>query len=134
MKLAWDRQVVGINQQFDASGGAGFALDKAGAFEGAHHLVNRRRCDSEVRCMSASAGGQRKPWQKKMWCIPKVDAEYVARMEDVLDLYAEGARPPATGSPARLEAPGSQLPLGPEALTSRQSLRHCGSASRVSHP
>jgi transposase len=30
-----------------------------------------------------------KPWQKKMWCIPKVNAEYVARMEDVLDLYAE---------------------------------------------
>ncbi len=30
-----------------------------------------------------------KPWQKKMWCIPKVDAEFVARMEDVLDLYAE---------------------------------------------
>ena len=24
-----------------------------------------------------------------MWCIPKVDAEYVARMEDVLALYAE---------------------------------------------
>ena len=21
-----------------------------------------------------------KPWQKKMWCIPKLDAEYVARM------------------------------------------------------
>ncbi len=32
---------------------------------------------------------QLKPWQKKMWCIPKVDAEYVARMEDVLGLYAE---------------------------------------------
>jgi len=30
-----------------------------------------------------------KPWQKKMWCIPKVDSEFVARMEDVLDLYAE---------------------------------------------
>ena len=30
-----------------------------------------------------------KPWQKKMWCIPKVDAEFVAKMEDVLDLYAE---------------------------------------------
>lgn len=30
-----------------------------------------------------------KPWQKKMWCIPKVDAEFVARMEDVLDLYAD---------------------------------------------
>jgi transposase len=30
-----------------------------------------------------------KPWQKKMWCVPQVDGEYVARMEDVLDLYAE---------------------------------------------
>jgi transposase len=30
-----------------------------------------------------------KPWQSKMWCIPEVDAEYVARMEDVLELYAE---------------------------------------------
>jgi len=34
-----------------------------------------------------------KPWQQKMWCIPKVDAEYVARMEDVLDLYAEAPDP-----------------------------------------
>lgn len=34
-----------------------------------------------------------KPWQKKMWCIPKVDAEFVARMEDVLDLYAEEPNP-----------------------------------------
>lgn len=34
-----------------------------------------------------------KPWRKEMWCIPKVDAEYVARMEDVLDLYAEDAPP-----------------------------------------
>ena len=24
-----------------------------------------------------------------MWCIPKVDAEFVARMEDVLELYGE---------------------------------------------
>jgi transposase len=34
-----------------------------------------------------------KPWRKSMWCIPKVDAEYVAHMEDVLDLYAEAADP-----------------------------------------
>ena len=32
-----------------------------------------------------------KPWQHKMWCIPKVDAEFVACMEDVLTLYAEPA-------------------------------------------
>ena len=34
-----------------------------------------------------------KPWQKDMWCIPKVDGAYVARMEDVLDLYAEQPDP-----------------------------------------
>lgn len=34
-----------------------------------------------------------KPWQKKMWCIPKLDADYVAQMEHVLDLYSEPANP-----------------------------------------
>ncbi|MDQ2081589.1 IS630 family transposase [Xanthobacteraceae bacterium Astr-EGSB] len=34
-----------------------------------------------------------KPWRRKMWCIPQVDADYVARMEDVLDLYAEAPDP-----------------------------------------
>jgi transposase len=30
-----------------------------------------------------------KPWQKKMWCIAKINGEYIAPMEDLLDLYAE---------------------------------------------
>ncbi|HJX21452.1 MAG TPA: IS630 family transposase, partial [Steroidobacteraceae bacterium] len=34
-----------------------------------------------------------KPWRKDMWCIPQVDADYVARMEDVLDLYAVAPDP-----------------------------------------
>jgi len=34
-----------------------------------------------------------KPWRKDMWCIPQVDGEYVARMEDVLDLYAQPPDP-----------------------------------------
>jgi len=34
-----------------------------------------------------------KPWQRRMWCIPKVDAQFVARMEDVLELYAEKPDP-----------------------------------------
>ena len=34
-----------------------------------------------------------KPWQKKMWCIGKLDATYLARMEHILDLYAEPADP-----------------------------------------
>jgi transposase len=40
--------------------------------------VRRRLAEKEI-----------KPWQKKMWCIATIDAEYVARMEDVLDLYSE---------------------------------------------
>ena len=34
-----------------------------------------------------------KPWRRDMWCIPQVDGTYVARMEDVLDLYAEEPDP-----------------------------------------
>ena len=34
-----------------------------------------------------------KPWREKMWCIPKIDGAYVARMENVLDLYAEPPDP-----------------------------------------
>jgi transposase len=44
--------------------------------------VRRRLAENEI-----------KPWQQKMWCVPKVDAEYVARMEDVLDLYASKPNP-----------------------------------------
>jgi len=28
-----------------------------------------------------------KPWQEKMWCIGQLNAEYIRRMEDVLDVY-----------------------------------------------
>ena len=34
-----------------------------------------------------------KPWQEKMWCIPEINGEYVARMEDVLELYAQEPDP-----------------------------------------
>ena len=37
-----------------------------------------------------------KPWRKEMWCIPHIDGEYVARMEDVLDLYAQAPDPSAS--------------------------------------
>ena len=37
-----------------------------------------------------------KPWQKKMWCIPKLDVDFVAQMEHILDLYAE---PPNAAKP-----------------------------------
>lgn len=34
-----------------------------------------------------------KPWQKKMWCISALTPEYIARMEDVLELYAQAPDP-----------------------------------------
>jgi transposase len=30
---------------------------------------------------------QMKPWLEKMWCVPKINDEYIERMEDILDLY-----------------------------------------------
>jgi hypothetical protein len=36
-----------------------------------------------------------KPWQHEQWCIPNVDADFVAAMEDVLDLYAQPYDPQA---------------------------------------
>jgi len=46
------------------------------------HTIGRRLAENDL-----------KPWQQKMWCVPKVDAEYVARMEDVLDLYTQRPAP-----------------------------------------
>ena len=42
--------------------------------------VRRRLAENEL-----------KPWRRKMWCIPAINAEFAMRMEDVLDLYAERA-------------------------------------------
>lgn len=47
-----------------------------------HETVRRRLTENGL-----------KPWRKDMWCIPQVDREHVARMEDVLDLYAEAPDP-----------------------------------------
>ena len=38
-----------------------------------------------------------KPWRKQQWCIPRVNGEFVAAMEDVLDLYAEPYDPQTAG-------------------------------------
>jgi transposase len=43
-----------------------------------------------------------KPWRKDMWCIPQVDGEYVARMEDV---RAPVRRNPGEEPPTRRSKP-----------------------------
>jgi len=68
-----------------------------------------------------------KPWRRDMWCIPQVDGQYVARMEDVLDLYAEVPDPPrrATAMRARL------VKVPPEPIT-RDAVHSRSASSRRS--
>ena len=91
--------------------------------------VRRRLAENEL-----------KPWRRDMWCIPQVDGSYVARMEDVLDLYAEAADPQAAGGVLRREPdaadrrgapadPGRAGPAG--ALRLRVSPQRHGQSVRV---
>lgn len=69
--------------------------------------VRRRLEDNEL-----------KPWQKRMWCIPRVDAEYAARMDDVLEFYAapaDKARPLACFNEAPVQLIGEVLTPVPAA-------------------
>lgn len=34
-----------------------------------------------------------KPWQKRMWCLTRITPAFIARMESILDLYAEPPDP-----------------------------------------
>lgn len=60
-------------------------------------LANQFVALTDVESISLETVRQRlkqnelKPWQQKMWCIGKMDADYVAHMEHVLDLYEEEA-------------------------------------------
>ena len=55
------------------------------------HIVESVSDDTVRRVLKKS---DLKPWQKKSWCLPKgVDGEFVYRMEDVLELYAEPLDP-----------------------------------------
>jgi transposase len=69
--------------------------------------VRRRLHDKEL-----------KPWQHKMWCIPKVDGDFVARMEDVLELYtqpADDANPVVSFDESPTQLIGEvRIPIPPE--------------------
>jgi hypothetical protein len=65
-----------------------------------------------------------------MWCIPQVDGEYVARMEDVLDLYAEAPDPKRPGvcfdeSPVQLIGEARQPIPGPSRPLERYDYEYC---------
>jgi hypothetical protein len=71
--------------------------------------VRRRPAENEL-----------KPWRKDMWCIPPVDGEFVARMEDVLDLYAQepDRKRPSVSTKAR---PSSSVRFASRSRPSRGS-------------
>jgi transposase len=50
-----------------------------------------------------------KPWRQKMWCIPRINGAFVARMEDVLDLHA---RPSDPQHPVACFDEGPTQPIG----------------------
>ena len=117
---------------------------QAGSAPGCHRVQQstRRTCELDAPSAGGQGGGagvcrehlpgdgapdtqknELKPWKKKEWCIPKVSGEFVARMEDVLDLYHEeydrerpvvcfdetskqllgDVRPPVKAKPGRVE-------------------------------
>ena len=55
--------------------------------------LTRHECLSRETVRRRLAENALQPWRQKMWCVPRIDGEYVARMEDVLDLYAEAPDP-----------------------------------------
>src|ERR671929_567871 len=55
--------------------------------------LTRHECLSRETVRRRLAENALQPWWRKMWCVPRIDGEYVARMEDVLDLYAEPPDP-----------------------------------------
>src|SRR5208337_1638090 len=56
-KQLW--QVFRIQEHFYAAGDPRLPFDKAGSFEGYHHLVNRGGLTRKYCCRSVSAGGRR---------------------------------------------------------------------------
>ena len=51
--------------------------------------VAGRGCDFVRNGAPDAQKNKLKPWQQEMWCIPEASADYVACMEDVLDLYEQ---------------------------------------------
>ena len=79
--------------------------------------VRRRLCENQL-----------KPWRRDMWCIPKVDAAFVAAMEDVLDLYNDTPDPGRPvicfdESPTQLIGEDPDTGAGPAGATPAHRLR-----------
>jgi hypothetical protein len=74
------RDIESYSSAFENPGRVGINADWYKAL--LREMVRRRLAEDDL-----------KPRCRDMWCIAKVDGAYVARVEDVLDLYAEEADP-----------------------------------------
>ena len=90
-----DRPQANRHRKLDDRGEAQFGLQPAaqGMTTGPCALAQGGGVEAGIlhvprRGAQASKKNALKPWQKREWCIPKVSAEFVANMEDLLDLYA----------------------------------------------
>src|SRR6185295_4406115 len=50
--------------------------------------TRRHRVDHQRGRLPAAQKNELKPWQVKSWCLSKPSARFVAKMEDVLEVYA----------------------------------------------
>lgn len=48
---------------------------------------------NNLKGLGATLTNDLKPWRKDMWCIPQIDADYGARMEDAPDLDPQVPNP-----------------------------------------
>ena len=73
---------------------------------------------------------------QNMWCVPRIDAEFVGRMEDVLDLYAETPDPSASGHLLRRDPSNSSARCArrcpPSRGSSNPSTANIGETARQS--
>lgn len=53
------------------------------------HRVTEHESLSKETVRRRPSEDELKPWCQTMWCLPKLDAEIVARLENLLDLSAE---------------------------------------------
>lgn len=72
-----------------------------------------------------------KPWRRKMWCIPQIDAEYVARMEHVLNLYAEHYEHRRNGTANVFVLLDANRPWRKAKVTERRTAQECRRARQA---
>jgi len=79
-----EEKITAIACTSPPEGQARWTLELIKEFSEKENIVKKISLES-LRVLLASR--EIKPWRHKMWCIPKVDKEFIRCMEDVLEIY-----------------------------------------------